>query len=150
MSFQDWLREHEACTAAKEWVGTRTAEEAYEACEKPYWLAWFAAHTNAPKSVLVDALREALLVNKCSDDVKALLNNLPEKKISDTAVKNLYKKFCLEDSWQGMSARVLVAFTQSEHHNDASTVMSFAGGSTDAAMCDAFRAVLPFDALGSF
>jgi hypothetical protein len=36
----------DACINAREWVGTKTARETWETCDRADWLLWWAARTN--------------------------------------------------------------------------------------------------------
>lgn len=41
------LLELYACRQARDWVGMMTAEEAWERCDQPLWMIWWAARTSA-------------------------------------------------------------------------------------------------------
>ena len=43
--FQTWLEEHNACPAAREWVGARTPKQAWTECERIDWMDWLSFHS---------------------------------------------------------------------------------------------------------
>ena len=47
--FQEYLRGIGACLEAREWAGEKTAREAWEACDRPDWLLWWAEKEGVPK-----------------------------------------------------------------------------------------------------
>jgi len=53
MNFQEYLESLSACPAARQWAGERTAEQAWDQCERADWLLWWAALAGAEKKDLV-------------------------------------------------------------------------------------------------
>ena len=60
-----------ACPEAREWVGEKTAKEAWEQCERPDWLLWWAIyHTQRNSS-------DKILMAAC-DCARLLLDFMPD------------------------------------------------------------------------
>ena len=53
--FQTYLKNSGACTDAREWAGERTAQRAWDECERPDWLFWWAARANVDRKLIVRA-----------------------------------------------------------------------------------------------
>lgn len=49
MNLQDHLKLLDACADAREWVGDRTATQAWNECTRADWLFWWARRTDANK-----------------------------------------------------------------------------------------------------
>jgi len=54
-TFQQWLWEREACPEAREWVEALPPEEAWDICEEPDWLLWYANEVT-PQVTVPEAL----------------------------------------------------------------------------------------------
>jgi len=46
MTFRDQLQRIGACAEAKEWVGDKTIEQAWETCEDSQWMLWILSRTD--------------------------------------------------------------------------------------------------------
>ena len=51
--FQSYLSSVGACRDAREWASDRTAQQAWDECERSDWLIWWASKAGADKKVLV-------------------------------------------------------------------------------------------------
>jgi hypothetical protein len=51
--FQQWLRRLDACPEGRKWAAERTAEQAWDECDRGDWLLWWAARAGAHRKVLV-------------------------------------------------------------------------------------------------
>ena len=51
--FQSWLDLVGACAEARNWAGSRSAEEAWTQCKRADWLMWWAARRNVKRKILV-------------------------------------------------------------------------------------------------
>ena len=52
-TFKTILIEFRACGEAKEWVGDKTLEEAWETCERTDWMLWLAAKAEVDRKTVV-------------------------------------------------------------------------------------------------
>ena len=55
MTLHDQLVAIRACSDAVEWVGTRTIEQAWTACERGDWMLWLAGRIDIDRKLLVSA-----------------------------------------------------------------------------------------------
>lgn len=60
----------DACSDAREWAADKTVQEAWESCDRPDWLLWWAGHTDTNKAV--DFVRLACLF------ARSALTHVPE------------------------------------------------------------------------
>ena len=61
MTFKQWLISKRACHPAIEWVGDRTAEQAWAECTNGEWMGWTYRATNPPKRLSVQVAVHAAL-----------------------------------------------------------------------------------------
>jgi hypothetical protein len=55
MKFQDSLKALNACRKAVDWVGERTARQAWDECERGDWMLWYATKLKADRKLIVRA-----------------------------------------------------------------------------------------------
>jgi hypothetical protein len=55
MRFQDSLKALEVCPKAVDWVGDRTARQAWDECERADWMLWYAAELGSDRRLIVRA-----------------------------------------------------------------------------------------------
>jgi hypothetical protein len=73
MKFKDRLKNLKACSAAIEWVGSRTAASAWKECKRGDWILWLIDKSN-PKITL--AMRRKLVLCAC-DIAETSLKHVP-------------------------------------------------------------------------
>ena len=63
MTFQEWLKEHNACEPGIDWVADKTFEEFYATCDRGDWMCWLFFRTN-PEDKRLLTLVKGLQVNE--------------------------------------------------------------------------------------
>jgi hypothetical protein len=53
--FQDSLKALKACRRAVDWVGDRTASQAWDECERGDWMLWYAIKLKADRKLIMRA-----------------------------------------------------------------------------------------------
>ena len=74
MTFQEKLKKLKACSDAVEWVGNRTAKQAWNECQRGDWMLWLIGNSN-PKNTL--ALRRKIVLCAC-DIAETSLKYIPK------------------------------------------------------------------------
>ena len=74
MKFQDQLKKLDACSSVVEWVGEKTAKQAWGTCENVNWMLWLIRETN-PKVSL--PMRKKLVLCVC-DIAETSLKYVPK------------------------------------------------------------------------
>jgi len=78
---KDLLIKLNACQEAKDWVGNKTWEEAYETCPRGDWMLWLFSKTN-PK----DLQRLTLAKGHCANTVRHLMKDERSINAVDAAI----------------------------------------------------------------
>ena len=74
MTFQEELKKLNACSAAVEWVGNKTENEAWDTCKRGDWMLWLI---NARNPQVTLAVRKRLVLCSC-DIAETVLKHVPK------------------------------------------------------------------------
>lgn len=71
--FQDWLDRNDACEAARDWIGNRTAQQTWDECPRGDWLLWWCQRQKVTVRLLT------LAKGKCAETVIHLMKDQRSK-----------------------------------------------------------------------
>ena len=82
MTFQGWLRRQEACRSARQWVGDKDPQHAWDTCVDKFWLVWLVTRLHHRRRGLVNPnkvrqIRRIAYTATGTDQIRALLPRLP-------------------------------------------------------------------------
>ena len=145
-----WAREHRACAEARTWLTTQSdPRAAWEACERPDWLIWYARRRGAGRKTLVriacDCARTALpFVPKGEDRPRLAIETTERWLVGEATIEEVRSARNAADATTAADAAAADAAYAAAYAADAAYA---ANAAADAAahrtMCALVRSLIP-------
>jgi hypothetical protein len=143
-TFQDLLKELNACSEAQVWAGDKTIEQVVSECHRGDWLLWLAARVDADNRKLV------LTAGKCAETVIHLMKDKRSKAAVKAAIEYGEGRIN-EDELNAAAYAAATAATAAAYADAAAAYAAYAadyaaGAVADAATAYAYAAATAADA----